>query len=137
VHTVPFSAVSAIKNMTKDFGYYVLDALIDYRSDLERALGILREVDAELRADKTFGVVIPMPAEIMGVEKFADNAVAVRVRIRVQPPIRRWDVGREFNRRLKGAFDRAGIGMVAAVPPPEARDQKPDDRREESRAVTH
>jgi small conductance mechanosensitive channel len=117
VHTVPFSAVAAIKNMTKDFGYYVIDAFVDYRSNPDHALALIRDIDTAMRADKTYGPMILAPVEIMGVERFADNAVVARARIKTVP-IRRWDVGREFNRRLKLAFDDAGIGMVAAVPPP-------------------
>jgi len=124
VHTVPFSAVAAVKNMTKDFGYSVHDLFVDYRSDLQHAIAVIGEVDADLRADKTFAAMITAPIEIMGVEKFADNAVVVRCRIRTMP-FQRWAVGREFNRRLKLAFDRTGIGMVAAVPPPEPADKTP------------
>ena len=119
VHTVPFSAVPAIKNMTKDFSYYVIDAFVDYRSSLDRALELIRTVDEAIRADKKYGPMILTPAEILGVDRFADNAVVARARIKTLPA-RRWDVGREFNRRLKLAFDEAGIGMVAAVPPPTA-----------------
>jgi small conductance mechanosensitive channel len=138
VHTVPFSAVAAIKNMTKDFGYSVHDLFVDYRSDLQRAIAVIGEVDAELRADRTYGAMITTPVEIMGVEKFADNAVVVRCRIKTLPA-QRWAVGREFNRRLKLAFDRAGIGMVAAVPPPQPEDKSPaaDDRTAALPAATH
>jgi small-conductance mechanosensitive channel len=124
VHTVPFSAVAAIKNMTKDFGYYVIDAFVDYRSSLERALELMRAIDEAMRADKLYGPMILAPAEIMGVDRFADNAVVARLRIKTVA-LRRWDVGREFNRRLKREFDDAGIGMVAAVPPPTPAESVP------------
>lgn len=136
VHTVPFSAVPAIKNMTKDFSYAVLDLFVDYRSDLERALATVRALDEAMRADATFGALMLEPLQILGVERFADNAVVVRCRVKTLPT-RRWDVAREFNRRVKPAFDRAGIGMVAAVPPPEPREPSPDDRGEAPRAVAH
>jgi small-conductance mechanosensitive channel len=136
VHTVPFSAVPAIKNMTKDFGYAVLDVFVDYRSDLDRALATIRALDDEVRADPTYGPMILEPAQIMGVERFADNAVVARCRVKTLPS-RRWDVARELNRRIKIAFDRAGIGMVAAVPPPEPKDQKTADREKEARAIAH
>jgi len=129
VHTVPFSTVTAIKNMTKDFGYSVLDIFVDYRADLDLAIATMERVDQEMRQDKTYGAMITAPAEVMGVEKFADNAVVLRCRVRTQP-VQRWAVGREFNRRLKLAFDAAGIGMVAAVPPPEARKPVAEDRHD-------
>jgi moderate conductance mechanosensitive channel len=138
VHTVPFSAVAAIKNMTKDFGYSVHDLFVDYRSDLQHAIAVIGEVAGELRADQAYAAMITAPIEIMGVEKFADNAVVVRCRIKTVP-VQRWAVGREFNRRLKLAFDRAGIGMVAAVPPPEPADraQRTEDGKAPLPAATH
>jgi small conductance mechanosensitive channel len=136
VHTVPFSTVAAIKNMTKDFGYSVLDVFIDYRSDLDLAIATIERVDKQLREDKVYGAMITAPTEIMGVEKFADNAVVLRCRVRTVP-IQRWTVGREFNRRLKLAFDAAGVGMVAAVPLPEARRPAPDDGSETPSPSTH
>jgi small conductance mechanosensitive channel len=44
----------------------------------------------------------------MGVDKFADSAVIIKGRIKTRP-IRQWMVGREFNRRIKYAFDEKGI----------------------------
>jgi small conductance mechanosensitive channel len=42
------------------------------------------------------------------VDQFADSAVIIKARITTKP-IRQWAVGREFNRRMKKAFDRRGI----------------------------
>ena len=43
----------------------------------------------------------------------ADSAVVIRVRLKTLP-LKQWPVGREFNRRMKKAFDRHGIEMPAA-----------------------
>jgi small conductance mechanosensitive channel len=42
------------------------------------------------------------------VDRFADSAVIVRARLKTRP-LRRWEVSREFNRRLKKRFDEMGI----------------------------
>jgi len=109
---------------------------VDYRSDLDRAIALLCEIAEEMRADARLGPMILEPLDVMGVDRFADNAVIVRCRIRTVAP-RRWEVGREFNRRIKLAFDRIGIGMVAGVPPPEVREPKPQDTSEGPQAVAH
>jgi small conductance mechanosensitive channel len=44
----------------------------------------------------------------MGLDKFADSAVIVRARLTTKP-IKQWEVGREFNRRMKRRFDELGI----------------------------
>jgi small conductance mechanosensitive channel len=46
--------------------------------------------------------------EIFGVDKFADSAVVIKGRIRTRP-IRQWEVGREYLRRIKYAFDEKSI----------------------------
>jgi small conductance mechanosensitive channel len=48
------------------------------------------------------------PIEIFGVDDFADSAVVIKARLRTAP-IQQWNVGREYRRRLKKAFDAAGI----------------------------
>ena len=45
--------------------------------------------------------------------EFTDSAVVIRVRLKTLP-LKQWPVGREFNRRMKKAFDRHGIEMPAA-----------------------
>jgi small conductance mechanosensitive channel len=48
--------------------------------------------------------------EMMGLDRFEDSAVIVRARFTTKP-IQQWRIGREFNRRLKLAFDARGIEM--------------------------
>ena len=108
VHTIPFSTVGAITNMTKEYSRYVLDVGVAYREDTDRVAELLREIDADLRADPEFGQHILQPIEILGVDRFEDSAVVVRARLTTKP-IMQWTVGREFNRRLKKKFDEHGI----------------------------
>jgi moderate conductance mechanosensitive channel len=68
----------------------------------------MREVGRELRADETFGHNMVADVEIFGVDAFADSAVVIKGRLRTKP-IKQWDVGREYRRRLKHAFDAQGI----------------------------
>jgi small conductance mechanosensitive channel len=46
----------------------------------------------------------------MGVDAFRDNAFIVKARIKTRP-IQQWNVGREFNRRMKLRFDEMGISI--------------------------
>ncbi|WP_374444162.1 mechanosensitive ion channel domain-containing protein [Stella sp.] len=108
VHTVPFSNVTSVKNMTRDFSFAVIDANVAYSTDLALAMDVLRRIEEEMRADPAFAVMISAPLEMLGVERFADSAIVVRARIRT-PPGKQWSVSREFNRRMKLAFDQAGI----------------------------
>jgi len=108
VHVIPYSEVTTVENMTKDYSRYVLDVGVAYREDTDRVVEVLKELGAELQNDPEFGSRILAPIEILGVERFADSAVIVRARLTTRP-IEQWNVGREFNRRMKKRFDELGI----------------------------
>lgn len=108
--TVPFSAVTAIQNLTKDYSYYVANVGISYGEDTDRVVKVLAAIVDEMRKEKPFTRWIQEPLDVVGVDRFADSAVILLVRIKTQP-IRQWAVGREFNRRMKLAFEREDIEM--------------------------
>ena len=117
VHTIPFSAVSTVMNMTRDFGYAVFDIGIAYSEDLDRVIDLLRKLGDEMRQDEAFARDIREPIEVMGITRFVDNAVIIRVRLKTAPG-RQWDVEREFNRRLKRLFEEHGIARANAAATP-------------------
>ena len=108
VHMIPFSSVSMVENMTKDFSRYVFDVGIAYREDVDEVIEVLRALGEEMQADEYYGALINQPIEIMGLQSFDDSAVVVRARLTTKP-IKQWEVGREFNRRMKRRFDELGI----------------------------
>jgi small conductance mechanosensitive channel len=116
VHTLNFGAVATVTNMTRDFSYYVLDTKVSYLYQPDAVAAVLRETDEEMRADARFKHDILSPIEVMGVESLGDTTFIVRSRLRTRP-IRQWDVGREFNRRLKYNMDEAGIAMTTPGAP--------------------
>ncbi len=110
VHTVPFSSVTTIKNMTRDFAYAVFDIAVSYREDTDRVAAVVREVGAALQSDPAFKRSILEPIEVLGIEQFGESSIKLRARIKTRP-MRQWDVAREFNRRLKQTFDEKNIEM--------------------------
>jgi len=109
VHTLPFSEVKTILNMTKEWSYYVFEVGVAYREDIDHVMEVLKEIGKEMQADSEYGPVIMEPLEVLGLDKFADSAIIIKARIKVKPPLRQWAVGREFNRRMKARFDAEGI----------------------------
>lgn len=108
VCTIPYSQITTIQNLTKDFSFYVMDIGVSYESDIGRVFEVLRGVDEEMRRDEKFVPLMLEPIEIVGVDRFADSAMIIKARLKTVP-IQQWAVGREFNRRMKIAFDREGI----------------------------
>jgi small-conductance mechanosensitive channel len=108
VHIIPFSAVTTVTNMTRDFSFAVMDVNVAYGEDTDRVCDVLREIATEIRADAKLGPTVRDEIEILGVERLAESGVMIRARIKTDP-LARWNVGREFNRRIKQRFDRLGI----------------------------
>lgn len=108
VHFIPNGAISVITNQSLGFAFAVLDISITYGSDIDAAMGIMRKVDEEMRADKEQAARILGPLEIAGVDQWADSSLVIRGRIQVKP-LEQWNVRREYLKRLKLAFDASGL----------------------------
>jgi small-conductance mechanosensitive channel len=115
VHTVPFSEVTSVKNLSKDFSYAVARITISYREDIDRVLEILRGVGDQLAQDETLQPYILDPLEYMGVDALDESSVVLVVRIRTLPG-KQFAVGRAFNRLVKIAFDEHGIASRDPTP---------------------
>ena len=108
VHVFRNGSINTLSNMTKGFSYYVVDLGVAYKEDIDRVCQVVREVGAEMQKDDKYAPSILEPVEILGVDDFADSAVVIKLRIKTLP-IKQWEVGREFRRRLKYRFDQEGI----------------------------
>jgi small conductance mechanosensitive channel len=114
VHTVPFSSVGTVVNMTKSFSYYVLDIGVNYGEDTDRVGDVCRDIVEGMRRDPAFSTAILAPLEVMGLETFTPSAIILRARIKTLP-MKQWEVGREFNRRMKLRFEAVGISFPLPV----------------------
>jgi len=108
VHVVPNGVIDKVKNMTKDYSYYVFNIGVAYRENLDEVMEVLKGIALELQEDPAFGTDILAPLEMLGVDQFADSAVIIKCRIKTEP-IKQWRIGREMNRRIKNTFDAKGI----------------------------
>lgn len=120
LHIFPYSEAQVIHNRTKVFSSYLAEIPVSYDTDLDRALAVIQQVGDDLRADPAFKKQITKPFEVMGVDRLADNAVYIKARF-ITEPRAQWDVGREFNRRLKNAFEGARILAPVKTTPVQAQ----------------
>jgi len=110
VHVFPCGGVTTLANLTKDFSYALLDIAVAYKHDTDQVVEIMQAVADGLQASEVFGPMTLEPMEVIGVEGFGESSVTIRVRIKTLP-LKQWDIAREFRRRVKKAFDEAGIEM--------------------------
>jgi small-conductance mechanosensitive channel len=110
VHTVPFSEVTSVKNMTKDYAYAVARVAVAYDEDIDRVAEILRGVCDELSADEQLGPWILDPFDYQGIDSLNEFSVALLLRVRTVAG-KQFAVGRALNRLIKLAFEKHGIAM--------------------------
>jgi len=108
LHVFPYSEAQVVHNLTKTFSFYVFNLQVSYDSDIDKAIKVMRETGEELMADSAYADLILEPIEVVGVDSLADSGVVIKARIKTLP-IQQWTVGREYNRRIKLAFDANGI----------------------------
>jgi small-conductance mechanosensitive channel len=108
VHIIPFSAVTTVTNMTRDYAYAMLDISVGLNEEPDHVADVVRAVARELRSELRWASSIRDDMEVLGLEKFIDLAYVLRVRIQTLPG-QRWAVMRELNRRIKERFDVLAI----------------------------
>ena len=108
VHYVPNGLITTVTNRSRGFAHAVIDVGIGYGEDIDEAFAVMRTVAEELKADPQFGPKILADLDIAGVDNWGDSAIMLRCRFKVAP-LEQWAVRREYLRRLKKAFDAAGI----------------------------
>ncbi|MBP2229782.1 small conductance mechanosensitive channel [Azospirillum agricola] len=110
VHSVPFSAVTTVKNMSKDFSVTLFNVTVSNREDPDRIIAVLKEIGASVQAEPQFAADILNPLEVLGVDKLSDTGINILAQFKTRPT-RQWGVAREFNRRMKKRFDELDISM--------------------------
>lgn len=108
VHVFPNGTVNTMSNLTNEWSAYVFDIGVAYKENTDEVIRVMKEVGAEMKQDAELGPLMLEEPEIFGVDKFDNSAVIIKGRLKTRP-IRQWQVGREFLRRVKHAFDANGI----------------------------
>jgi small conductance mechanosensitive channel len=108
VHYIRNGQIDIVTNMTQDYSRYVFDIGVAYRENVDEVIEVIKKVDEDLRSDSEYSDDILEPIDVLGLDQFGDSALIIKARTKTKP-IKQWKVAREFNRRLKKAFDEQDI----------------------------
>lgn len=110
MHVIPNGEVKVVSNRTRGWARAIVDIGIPYQEDVDRGLAVIRDEAAQFSTDKTWGVQLDGPVEVLGIESLGESSVVIRTLLKTQPGSQ-WNVAREFRRRLKKRFDREMIDI--------------------------
>jgi small conductance mechanosensitive channel len=130
VNIIPFSAVTTVTNMTRDFGYAQISIEVSYGTDLTRVYAVLTDIAHTMRAEPTWAAMMRDDLQIFGLDQFAASGLVITGQIRTGPG-QHWAVRREFYARVKQRFAAEGIEMPYLYLPPAPAPEKPAQASEE------
>ena len=125
VVVIPFSAVTTVINMTRDYSRAVIAVNVAMGEDVDRVIDTMRAIAREMREEDSWSAIILDELEVWGLDRITDTALQIKCRI-MCTPFGRWPVGREFNRRLKTRFQVVGVATpfsaLQLIPSPPIED---------------
>ncbi len=117
LHSVPNSAIIVASNHTRDYSGVNLAIVVPYDADLKRALAQATAVGEALAHDPATAGQVLEPPRPLRIENVDPAGVTVRILGRARPGAQA-QIASEYRRRLKDAFDAAGIHWTSSPAPP-------------------
>jgi len=110
VHHIPNGSVNTVINTTQGWACVLSHIGVSYGTDLDLVETTVNAVGDALFADAEWKPKLHEPPRYIGLTEFGDSALVVRTMFRTAI-FEQWAAEREFNRRIKVAFEQAGIGI--------------------------
>jgi moderate conductance mechanosensitive channel len=105
---VPNGEIARVGNMSQQWARALLDISVAYDTDLDHASEIIQRTADDLYEDPDWRHHMFAEPELWGVQELGADGIDIRLVIKTRPASQ-WAVMRELRRRLKYAFDEAGI----------------------------
>jgi small-conductance mechanosensitive channel len=114
LHLIPFSSVSTVTNSNRGIGNAAVAVTVDCDEDSDRVGAVLTKIVQEMRRDRAFANGMLSDLQLWGVDR-VDGVTMTLVGQIVCSDWARWEVQREFNRRVKIALRKEDIRMMPTV----------------------
>jgi small-conductance mechanosensitive channel len=114
VHLIPFGSVTTVTNVNRGLGNAAVNVSVAAHEDTDRVCTTLKEIAAGMREDPDFSGRMLGDLQLWGVDKVDGASVTIAGQV-VCTDSGRWNVQREFNRRMKRRFEELGIQLYNPV----------------------
>ncbi len=108
VHIFQNGKIDTLSNMTKEWSAIVMEIGVAYKENIDYVMQVMAEVGKEMKENSEFGQYMLDQVEVLGLDDFADSAIIIKVTVKTKP-MHQWRIKREYQRRLKIAFDEKNI----------------------------
>ncbi|MBE9155480.1 mechanosensitive ion channel family protein [Nodosilinea sp. LEGE 06152] len=108
--TLPNSLISQVENLSRSWSRANIRIDVAYGTNVDEALWVVHETAHAMASDPEWGYAILNPVEMLGIDAMTHAGLTILLWIRTRP-LKQFLVGREFRRRLRIAFDKAGIAI--------------------------
>jgi small conductance mechanosensitive channel len=108
LYTVQNGEVTIVSNSSFGYANVNIDINVIYDTDVDKAENIMNQVGKEMAEDPKWSQHIFEPIQFFRVDGFAETGVRVKALGKVEPAMQ-WELAGEYRRRLKKAFEKAGV----------------------------
>jgi moderate conductance mechanosensitive channel len=114
LHTIPFGALGAVTNYSRDWTTVKFNLRLGRDTDLEVLRRTVKKLGQELTLDEEMAAQVIEPLKLQGIAEVADNALIVRLKFTALPANSSW-VQRTYLRHLYERLPQNGIEFANAV----------------------
>lgn len=108
--TIPNGTITKVANLTRTWSRVNFEIVVDYESDAEKSLEVLRQVVREMYDEPEWHSRIIAPPEVLGIDEITHGGMLVRIWIQTKP-IQQWAVARELRLRVRLALGKHNISI--------------------------
>ncbi len=108
IHHVPNGEIKRVSNHSKVFSRINMNIGVSYNSNLEDVIAVVNKTGVDLANDPLWKESIIKAPQFLRVNDFADSSIVIKILGETQPS-KQYEVAGELRKRLKTAFDKAGI----------------------------
>lgn len=105
---IPNGQIKVLHNFSRSEGRLTALVGVAYKTDLNKAIQVLEDLAKDFAKDKDFGPKLLEPPKVLGIEEFGSSSIDIKLFFQTKPR-EQWGVKRAFLKRVKSAFDKAGI----------------------------
>ncbi|WP_419945326.1 mechanosensitive ion channel family protein [Candidatus Poriferisodalis sp.] len=105
---VPNGVITRVGNYSQLWAQVPLDIDVSYDTDLDEAMTIIKRAADEVWHEQGEATTVLEEPNVVGVQAFAADSITIRVMLKTEAA-EQWATARLMRKRIKEAFDQAGI----------------------------